>query len=121
MAESTFAAPDTMTDDPQQRFWRAFVRYPVDWNPSCEQVATNKFKCRWAEALDISQGGIGLILGRAMAAGTPMSILLKFEHQESLMELLAHVVNCRLLTDGNWLVGCEFDTCLPVEALQDLT
>jgi hypothetical protein len=69
--------------------------------------------------VDISQGGIGLVVGRQFAPGTPLTILLK-SATDAIYEFQARVVNCTRQADGDWLVGCQFSSQLRPDQLQAL-
>jgi PilZ domain len=100
---------------------RAFVRYPASGQSACGLSGGNEsYRGRWAQLLNISHGGVGLLLSRELENGTPLSILAKSEALNMLYELQARVVNASLQDDGQWLIGCEFFIPLREEQLQGL-
>jgi hypothetical protein len=99
---------------------RAFVRYPCSPLLSRRAVASAKFRCRWADALDVSRDGLELLLGRPFDLETRLHLVLKSTFQNTLHELQVRVVTCKPRPGNNWLIGCKFLTPLSNEQFHSL-
>jgi len=73
-----------------------------------------------ADLLDVSQTGIGLILDRAFAAATVLTVCLQTQAPETARTLLVRVRHCTALQEGRWLVGCKFVVQLKDRELREL-
>jgi len=70
--------------------------------------------------INISRGGVGLVLPRHFECGIPFSILVKSPLNDMLYELQARVIDSTVRDDGTWLVGCEFFIPLREDQLEAL-
>jgi c-di-GMP-binding flagellar brake protein YcgR len=70
--------------------------------------------------LDLSLGGVGLLLDRQLETGSPVVIVLKCATQQKTFELVAHVCRASRQQDGDWMIGCEFETKLTADDLDVL-
>jgi PilZ domain len=90
---------------------RAWVRYPcqldiVYWKSTGSATEA----CRSARVLDISAGGVCMLLNRPFEAGTVLTLQLENAEQKSTRTLLVHVVHVRPHSQTEWMVGCAFDS-----------
>jgi hypothetical protein len=90
---------------------RVWVRYPchldvVYWKSTGSATEA----CRSARILDISAGGVRMLLNRPFEAGTVLTLQLENAEQTSTRTLLVHVVHVRPHSHSEWVVGCAFDS-----------
>ena len=90
---------------------RAWVRYPcqldiVYWKSTGSATES----CRSARVLDISAGGVCMILNRPFEAGTVLTLQLENAEEKCTRTLLVHVVHVRPYSHSEWMVGCAFDS-----------
>jgi hypothetical protein len=98
---------------------RAMVRFRcAPPSPGSAFFANSSTSAR-ALVLDLSVGGIGLILNRPVEIGELLRIELQDSDKTS-FELTAHVVNVTPLPDGTWRCGCAFLSRLAEEELKVL-
>jgi hypothetical protein len=99
---------------------RATVRY------SCAPATIGRLyvgddaEHQYACVLNISEGGIGLVLPRPIAAGTSVIIQVRTVETRVADDLPARVMHCTAQVSGEWLVGCEFAEALAPDALDAL-
>lgn len=75
---------------------------------------------RWVWLINLSQGGAGFLCGKAIPAGTSISLSIKSPDSGRIANLSAHVMHSTQQRDGDFLIGCEFLQALPLEQLDDL-
>jgi hypothetical protein len=102
---------------PDNRRW---VRFPCDVETACYTRETAPGE-RWpARVLNISAGGVGLLLPCQFAEGT----LLFFEVPPvaglPAGRVLVRIVRTAGQADGNWFLGCEFARRLSAQELGEL-
>src|SRR5437868_6293084 len=90
---------------------RAWVRYPchldiVYWKSTGSATEA----CRSARVLDISAGGVCMLLNRPFEPGTVLTLQLENAEQGCTRTLLVHVVHVRPYSHSEWMVGCAFDS-----------
>jgi hypothetical protein len=68
---------------------------------------------------DVSRGGLRLLLDRRFEAGTLLRVEVELA-KETLLPLLARVVNLVNRPDGTWVVGCSLAKELTEDELQVL-
>lgn len=87
---------------------RAWARYsaqrPLPRRLCCADTSENLD----AWILDLCAGGVGLVLGEAMAAGTLLLLELETCPLAPPVETLATVLYCQPTGDGEFRVGCRF-------------
>jgi len=83
---------------------RAFVRYRCERPPVGRALISNTFKSINAQIVDLSVGGIGLVLDQPLEAGTRLTVELD---EATPFEIVAEVKNAVLQADGKWRCGCE--------------
>lgn len=86
---------------------RASVRYRCDQHTSRRIFVLESYQTVRGHILDLSQGGVGLLLPRPIASGTLLFVDLM--GMEISNEHLARVVHSTPRDDGKWLVGCQFE------------
>jgi hypothetical protein len=74
----------------------------------------------WQRAwvLDLSVGGVGLLLSRPLEDGSKIMVVLKSATET--FELAARACHSCRQQDGDWIVGCEFETKLTNDQLDAL-
>ncbi|HYT91923.1 MAG TPA: PilZ domain-containing protein [Gemmataceae bacterium] len=58
--------------------------------------------------VDVSQGGLTLLLARPLGAGTLLFIELESAPEAEPVKVWASIVRCAATSDTDWLLGCEF-------------
>jgi hypothetical protein len=99
---------------------RATVRY------RCPPAAAGRiyvaedleFQRAWLQ--DLSVTGVGLLLSKPLDNGLLVTIHLKSPNSKKSYRLSAHAVHATQQLDGEWMVGCEFETRLTTDELDDL-
>ena len=99
---------------------REASRFPCSARGNCQPVtATEAGNCWPVEAVNISVGGIGVLLSRRFEPGTLLALELSRESNESVYLPLARV--CRATPNGpHWLLGCVWQGLLGTEDMQSL-
>jgi hypothetical protein len=97
---------------------RAAIRYPSEEEASC---AMGRLAARaWGKVRDISVLGVGLAIDREIKAGTRLMVEIATKKPSIALRALARVVHCRQQSDMTWVIGCQFDTPLRDEDVQNL-
>ena len=73
-----------------------------------------------AWVLDVSLGGVGLLLGRPLQPGTPVVVCITGAEDGKIHELPAEVVHATREVGGEWVVGCRLTQELSREELEAL-
>jgi hypothetical protein len=81
-------------------------------------VDDHEYQRGWVQ--NLSLGGIGLLLSRAIAPGTSLEITLKSADQVRTFNLQARVVHSTVQPSGDWLIGCQFNERLTEDDLDCL-
>ncbi|HJT76557.1 MAG TPA: PilZ domain-containing protein [Gemmataceae bacterium] len=97
---------------------RAFPRYPVDWEVVCKALAAGQRDSWQARALNVSAGGLGVVLERRFERGTTLTVQLQHAPAEAPRTLLARVMHATRLPDGGWLHGLSLLRPLQEEQLR---
>ena len=71
-----------------------------------------------AWVLDLSVGGLGLILPHSLESGVRLAVELESRPEDDPVILHAVVVRADLQETKEWLIGCRFDTALTQEELE---
>src|SRR5262245_18744994 len=87
---------------------RAHVRFPCELDGSFSPITGNRGTQWTGKICDISQGGIGIVLGRRFELGTLLSVEIQEADGRSSGSLLARVVHVTPHTGGGWVIGCCF-------------
>jgi hypothetical protein len=86
---------------------RGCVRYYYRSGPKVRYEVRAPFRGGWAALLDISSGGVGLLLGHRPESGTIVLLQLPGLGPGDTHTRLARVVRTEP-RGPNWLAGCEF-------------
>jgi hypothetical protein len=98
---------------------RASVRYQCGpATPGRVLVDGQEWQRAWV--LDLSLGGVGLLLNRPLETHSELIIVLKNDALKKVFELPARVCHAVRQMDGDWIVGCEFADKLTEEQLDEL-
>jgi hypothetical protein len=87
---------------------RRWTRFPCNVETVCYSCDTAPGERRSGRILNISAGGIGLVLRCQFFEGTLLHFELPQEMNLANPKILVRVVRVREQGDGNWLLGCEF-------------
>lgn len=99
---------------------RAYVRY------QCGPATPGRLKMiegqEWQRVwvLDMSLGGVGLLLSRPLEIRQTMVLHLRSDSQKKTYQVSAHVAHVSRQADGDWIIGCEFEEQLTPELLDAL-
>ena len=100
---------------------RASVRYQCGPATPGRVLTVEGQEWQRAWVLDLSLGGVGLLLGRPVEMETRIVVVLKSNTTpKKLYELAARVCHCARQPDGDWVAGCEFETKLTDDVLDAL-
>jgi hypothetical protein len=87
---------------------RARVRYRCSPPTPGRAFFANSSKCVDAAVVDLSQGGVGLILESYVEPGTLVRIELGDGGKETYIDLVANMTHATPQKDGTWRCGCEW-------------
>lgn len=88
---------------------REYERYSCVLDVSCQtSEEVDYVPPRPARVLNISRGGVGLILYDRFEPGAVLTIGLTNTTEHFLPPLRVRVIHCREQPDGTWVVGCAF-------------
>lgn len=99
---------------------RAWIRFPCDLGSSCRPSIGGDDMSWAARILDISQGGIRLLVERRFESRTILNIELEGENDEGPSSLLVRVVHVSAESGGQWTLGCRFARDLTDKELEEL-
>jgi hypothetical protein len=98
---------------------RASVRYQCGpATPGRVLVDGHEWQRAWV--IDLSLGGVGLLLSRPLELHSELVVVLKSEVLKKVFELTARVCHAVRQVDGDWIVGCEFADKLTEDQLDAL-
>jgi hypothetical protein len=124
MAEQTIPAPSEKAQQRPNKERRASVRYLISGENRCQPVAASlpeQPEIGWfGRLLDISVGGVGLLLSRSFEAGTLLMLELSDPAHGEPRAFPVRVVHAREEGPTTWRIGCEFIFPLHEEELQAL-
>lgn len=117
MSQRTEFPPKSVATGSVATSRRAWVRY------RCEQPAQlhvpDSYRCQSVTVLDLSRGGVGLLLKTPVEHGTLIQLELR-DRDDTSFELTAEVKHLDQQSDGTWRCGCEFAWALSEAELQVL-
>jgi hypothetical protein len=87
---------------------RRWTRFPCDVETVCYSCDTAPGERRSGRILNISAGGVGLLLRCQFFEGTLLHFELPQEMNLANPKILVRVVRVTKQGEGNWLLGCEF-------------
>jgi hypothetical protein len=99
---------------------RAYVRYRCGPATSGRLMVVEGHEWQRAWIIDLSLGGAGLLLSRALEPGLSLVLHLRSTSQNKTYELPAHVAHASRQPDGDWVIGCEFEQQLTDDLLDTL-
>jgi hypothetical protein len=114
LAQST---ESTEIKEDERRVW---IRYPSSAEATCQPAAPTDSEPVVARVLDISRGGIKLVVNRWFDSGMLLSVQLPGTPQEAGSTVLAYVVRSTSVKDGEWILGCTFASELEEADLRPL-
>jgi len=97
---------------------RASTRYPCNLATSCRLIATVPGEAVPARVRNISVGGLSLVLGHALDAGTLLSIELRSMTRNIVRTLQVRVIYSIEHPSGDWILGTHFLQPLTDEELK---
>ena len=101
---------------------RAWVRYASTLEASCKGTGSLRDAGWPGKVLDISLGGIGLILAHCFSPGATLTVDLKSKSNKTQQSFSVRVMHSRpviIQGDPCWLVGCAFTRNLSEQELQE--
>ncbi len=120
MAVSNSNEPARSVDVESSSNRRATVRYRRTAQQAGRAFIANSSRAVDAVVVDISQGGIGIILDSHVAPETLVRVEMGGENNEMMVDLLANVAHVTPLENGRWRCGCEWVRKLTMDELQVL-
>jgi hypothetical protein len=99
---------------------RRWVRFPCSVETVCYTWETVPGEQRPARILNVSAGGIGLLLPCQFPVGTLLNFEVPVANGRTVRRLLVRVVRALEHTRGDWFLGCEFAHQLSDEELKAL-
>jgi len=105
---------------PKTRDNRRWVRFPCNVETVCYTCETSPGERRPARILNISPGGIGLLLPCQFNEGTLLNFELPAEANQPGRTLLVRVARVIEQSAGRWFLGCEFADRLEDDELRML-
>jgi hypothetical protein len=99
---------------------RAFVRYQCGPATPGRLSLVDGEEWQRAWVLDLSLGGVGLLLQRPLENGLTLILHLRSDSRQQTYPLRARVVHASRQPDGDWVVGCEFEEPLTDDVLDAL-
>jgi c-di-GMP-binding flagellar brake protein YcgR len=118
--ESATQDPTTSFAQIKETNRRATVRYRSPLPASGRAFFANSSKSVQAAVVDISLGGIGLVLDAYVEPGTLVGIELGNGGSQTVADRIASVSYAKPTGDGRWRCGCEWVHPLAPEELQFL-
>jgi len=99
---------------------RAWVRCPAKGNIAFRLLPADDEITRSAELVDLSPGGVGLIVSEKIEAGSALTLDLLRTTDKPERSMLACVVYVTDRVDGKWAAGCQFLRELSEKELSEL-
>jgi hypothetical protein len=90
---------------------RTRVRYTAELEASCRRTGELGGQTWPGRVVNISAGGIGLLLDRRFQGDTLLDVVLQGFSGTALRVLRVRVIHCTLMKEGGnptWLLGCTF-------------
>jgi hypothetical protein len=108
MPHNPVSLPEGLSTEHSGLNRRACIRYRCTRPIPRRMAIAESFASLDGWLTDISVIGLGLLLDRALDAGTLLYVELESSPEAAPVELLAHVVQNTATPEGDWLIGCEF-------------
>src|SRR2546421_526560 len=103
-APSQASAEQTITATDRRAWTRAESMRPIPRRI----YLVDTFQPLDAWIIDLSQGGLALLLTRPLRLGTLLFIELESAPDAEPVKVWASAVRCGATDDANWVIGCEF-------------
>jgi hypothetical protein len=99
---------------------RVYERHTCGVETACQPIAArSSLDIQWPAAIrDISETGVGVVLGRRFERGTGLAIEVPGTGTRPPDTLLAKVVHVTALPGGQWRLGCTFVSRLSVDEVR---
>jgi hypothetical protein len=110
---------DGLSKSPPQHQRRATVRYRCAPATIGKVLAADDQEIQRACILDVSLAGVGMLLPRPLACGQLVVISIRTS-AGAVYELAAEVKHCSEAPNGDWLIGCQLQTRIAPEQLEEL-
>jgi len=120
MPEPTAGAPGHGVPGACATQRRVTVRYPSHLRGSCHTVHARQAAGWPAQFLNVSCGGLGLLLQRRFEPGTVLAVEPLDVNGGTSSVLLVRVIHATRRADGGWLLGCRHVTDLTEDEVQAL-
>ena len=99
---------------------RAWVRFPTQGTVEYRQLPGDDGSSRTADLVDLSPGGLGLIVADPLEPGDAITVNLRRQNKQADRSMLACVVYMAERPDGKRAVGCNFLHELSERELKEL-
>jgi c-di-GMP-binding flagellar brake protein YcgR len=99
---------------------REAERFPPELTPVCHVGSPSLPESLRAVVRDLSATGIGLVVNQPLKAGAVLLLSLEAVDRRLARALPARVMHASAVSDGHWLVGCQFVRRLGEAELQAL-
>jgi hypothetical protein len=99
---------------------RATIRYHCAPATAGRIASPPKQEMQRAWVLDLSLGGVGLLLSRPLEPGQSAVLRLRGTADGQVYELTARVAHATQEPGGDWVIGCHLDRELSRDELDDL-
>lgn len=99
---------------------RAHIRYAPAPETTCQLTAGGNNSVWWASVVDISTGGVGLLVSRRFEPGTLLAIGVENKNREFSHMLVARVIHVRKESASRFTIGAKFISPLGDDELQTL-
>jgi hypothetical protein len=109
------AAAATATEKKERRSW---ARFPAQVEVRFMPTTSKGDSAILGKVLDVSRGGVKLLVDRCLEKGTLLSLDLPGGEAASRVSVLACVVRCEAQPNGKCILGCSFSRELGTEDLQ---
>lgn len=113
-------SPPAMPSEGSGSDRRAWIRFSCDLGSSCRPSIGGADMSWAARILDISQGGIRLLVERRFEMRTILNIELEGESEDGPSSLMVRVVHVAAESGGQWALGCRFGRDLTDKELEAL-
>jgi hypothetical protein len=120
MTELPTPAPELPGPPAEPAERREAERFPPEITPVCRVGGLTLPVISRAIVRDLSATGIGLLVNQPMKAGTVLVLCLESVDRQLARPLPARVMHASAVSEGHWLVGCQFVRCLSEPELQAL-
>jgi hypothetical protein len=99
---------------------RAWVRFTCDVETACHPAGASSEKPWQVKIVNVSPGGMGLLVPHAVNSKTLIQIELPAAEGRPARTILLRVVQSGQFTPQGWLLNCEFASQLSAEELEEL-